>query len=339
MSRASLTRPAPLPELPAAYAYLGEPPDPPRARVKRRHRRLLLAATYLMLAGLVLFVGRHVRAAEVVERRAAPEAPGTQHSAPPTPRAPAPLAAAGTSGKFSVAPGYGAVLGSTGPIRRFRVAVEEPTAADLATEKTATEKTATEKTATVNATEKAATEKAATEKTAGKPTDRKAAGAKTADGTPVDRRLIAGFAAEIDRTLGDRRSWIAARRFRLQRVPISAHADFTIFLASARTSERMCRTGGLETGAYTSCRLPERVIINDDRWRGSVRGYGAPVSSYRQYVINHEVGHQLGHGHEACPGKGRPAPVMMQQTYGLKGCTANSWPYPKGRRYAGPPAP
>jgi uncharacterized protein DUF3152 len=145
------------------------------------------------------------------------------------------------------------------------------------------------------------------------------------------------FADEVNRTLGDRRSWIASGRFRLQRVPDSAHAEFTVYLASPKTSERMCSTGGLETGGYTSCRLPRRVIINDARWDGAVRDYRAPISTYRRYAVNHEVGHQLGHGHEACPGKGRPAPVMMQQTLGLKGCVANAWPYLDGKRYAGPP--
>jgi hypothetical protein len=147
------------------------------------------------------------------------------------------------------------------------------------------------------------------------------------------------FAAFIDQTLGDARSWIASGQLRLQRVPKNAPFDFTIYLASPATSEQMCALGGLHTEKYTSCRLAGQVIINLARWLTAVPDYGASLEVYRAYAINHEVGHEFGHGHEACTGGGRPAPVMQQQTLGLKGCLANAWPYVDGQRYAGPPIP
>jgi hypothetical protein len=147
------------------------------------------------------------------------------------------------------------------------------------------------------------------------------------------------FAAAVDGVFADRRGWTASKLLRLQRVPRGAHAHFTIYLATPGTSERMCAAGGLRTERFTSCRLPGQVIINMARWWQAVPGYGAPVAEYRAYAINHEVGHQLGFGHEACPGPGRIAPVMQQQTLGLRGCRPNGWPYLDGRRYAGTRVP
>ncbi|WP_238007671.1 DUF3152 domain-containing protein [Dactylosporangium sp. AC04546] len=147
------------------------------------------------------------------------------------------------------------------------------------------------------------------------------------------------FAAVIEQTFGDPRGWTAGGQVRLQRVAGEGGADFTIFLATPVTSEKMCGTAGLHTDGYSSCRITGKVIINLARWLTAVPKYGAPVADYQQYVINHEVGHELGNGHEACPGPGKPAPVMQQQTYGLQGCVANSWPYLDGQRYAGAKVP
>ncbi|MEV6968775.1 DUF3152 domain-containing protein [Hamadaea sp. NPDC051192] len=151
-----------------------------------------------------------------------------------------------------------------------------------------------------------------------------------ADGLPDFTRIV-------DETLGDRRSWIGDDQHRFQRVPANAEADFTIYLATRDTAYRLCRAGGVNIRVggvpYTSCRRTGAVVINYDRWRLAVPDYtaaGTPLATYRAYVINHEVGHELGHGHVPCPGNGRAAPVMQTQTLGLRGCVANPWPNKDG---------
>jgi hypothetical protein len=158
-------------------------------------------------------------------------------------------------------------------------------------------------------------------------------------GVPVP---VAEFAALVDRTLGDPRSWIGGNNVRLQRVPGgTVGVNFTVLLVTPGTAENLCLAVGLDIvwrgEPYSSCQSGQRAVINLSRYLKAVPDYGAPVSEYDQYAINHEVGHVLGHDHELCPGKGMPAPVMQQQTFDLQGCVANSWPYIDGKRYAGPP--
>jgi hypothetical protein len=157
-------------------------------------------------------------------------------------------------------------------------------------------------------------------------------------GTPVP---AADFAAIVDRTLGDPRSWIAGNNVRLQRVPGDSAGSFTVMLVTPGTAKKLCGAVGLDIfwhgEPYTSCQAGAKAVINITRFLKSVPNYGAPLPDYDQYAVNHEVGHVLGHGHELCPAKGQPAPVMQQQTFSLQGCVANSWPYLNGKRYAGPP--
>jgi hypothetical protein len=140
------------------------------------------------------------------------------------------------------------------------------------------------------------------------------------------------FADQVEDTLGDKRSWIGGG-LRLQLVGAGQPYDFTVYLATRDTAGEMCLRGGtnIRIGGvpYTSCRTTGRAIINLDRWRRSATPYLAaevPLATYRHYVVNHEVGHELGHHHEGCPDAGGPAPVMVQQTLTLRGCVPYAWP-------------
>ncbi|MFR9774601.1 DUF3152 domain-containing protein [Micromonospora sp. MS34] len=252
----------------------GPPVRPALRRMRRRRRRTVLLLVVLLAVG-----GAAVGLRDLARRSADP-APAPMAAARHGRAANAAGAGGGYpdvgSGLFAAAEGRSPVRGYGGPLRRYRVEVEQ--------------------------------------------------GA----GPEAD-----AFADTVDAVLGDSRSWIASGDLRVQRVPEAAAADFTVYLATPATSERMCAEGGLSTERYTSCRLPGRVIINLARWMEAVPDYGAPLDVYRTYVINHEVGHEFGETHQACPGPGAPAPVMQQQTYGLDGCVANAWPYLAGARYEG----
>jgi len=143
---------------------------------------------------------------------------------------------------------------------------------------------------------------------------------------------VTAFASTVTATLADPRGWTAGGRWRLLRVGPGDPYDFTIYLATPDTRDELC-AGGRD--GYTSCRNGASVVLNVARWVKGVPDYGAGLATYRQYMVNHEVGHRLGNGHERCPGPGKPAPVMQQQTLGLHGCAGNPWPYVDGERYAG----
>ena len=89
-----------------------------------------------------------------------------------------------------------------------------------------------------------------------------------------------------------------------------------------------------------SCTLgSSQIMLNLDRWYIGVEHID-DLGLYRDYLINHEVGHAIGKLHQNCTGKGDPAPVMLQQTLELNGCDANAWPYsPDGELIKGPVDP
>ena len=62
------------------------------------------------------------------------------------------------------------------------------------------------------------------------------------------------------------------------------------------------------------------MYLNSQRWMHGSKDSKLPLDEYRQYMVSHEMGHILGYDHVKCPGKGEPAPIMMQQTLGIGQC-------------------
>jgi hypothetical protein len=138
---------------------------------------------------------------------------------------------------------------------------------------------------------------------------------------------VAKFRGLAQQTFADPRGWRSAGvSFRR----VKSGGDFTLVLAQASWVPRFSSS----CSATWSCRVGRFVIINTERWQHASPAWNAarlPLRSYRHMVVNHEVGHWLGHGHVGCPGPGRLAPVMMQQSKSLAGCRFNPWPAPRER--------
>ncbi|MFF5934684.1 DUF3152 domain-containing protein [Streptomyces sp. NPDC012508] len=151
-------------------------------------------------------------------------------------------------------------------------------------------------------------------------------------GLGLDPKL---FAEAVQKTLNDERSWAGKGAMTFERIS-SGDPEFVITLASPGTTGVWCAKSDLDTTVdNVSCdsASTSRVMINAFRWAQGSDTFGAKAMfAYRQMLINHEVGHRLGHGHVSCRTPGALAPVMQQQTKsldvdGIK-CRPNPWVHP-----------
>lgn len=131
------------------------------------------------------------------------------------------------------------------------------------------------------------------------------------------------FRAKIAETLSDKRGWSQILAFK----EVQTGADVQFILSDPASLDA---TPGC-SGDLSCTNWSNQVIINDVRWREGTeasRAAGMSTRDYQHMVINHELGHWLGHyEHEtSCP-NGGPAPIMLQQSTGLRGCDSfNAWP-------------
>jgi hypothetical protein len=141
-------------------------------------------------------------------------------------------------------------------------------------------------------------------------------------------------------TYDDGRGWRSAGiEFR----QVAHGGAFTLVLAQAG----LVPSFSSDCSSMWSCRVGRFVIVNQDRWKHASPAWNAAdlaLRDYRHMVVDHETGHWLGLGHASCPGPGRLAPVMQQQSKGLNGCRFNPFPTsheisirtPRGRTMAEP---
>ncbi|MET9373438.1 DUF3152 domain-containing protein [Streptomyces sp. NPDC002992] len=143
------------------------------------------------------------------------------------------------------------------------------------------------------------------------------------------------FAQAVQKTLNDPRSWAGRGAMTFERIS-SGEPEFVITLASPGTTGAWCAKSGLDTTIdNVSCdsASTSRVMINAFRWAQGSETFGdKAMFAYRQMLINHEVGHRLGHSHVICRTPGALAPVMQQQTKSLEvdgiKCRPNPWVHP-----------
>ena len=150
-----------------------------------------------------------------------------------------------------------------------------------------------------------------------------------------------GFARTVDATLSNPKSWIGSGKYAFQRVDTGT-PKIRITLTSQQTTRTLC---GFRIQFDASCWRAGRTLLNVARWERGAVAFQGNVIAYQQYVVNHEVGHGLGFGHQPCAEHGGLAPIMMQQTWGVandylaalrtdnvaadgKVCIPNPWPYP-----------
>jgi hypothetical protein len=158
------------------------------------------------------------------------------------------------------------------------------------------------------------------------------------------------YATAVDATLTDPRSWVGSGQIAVRRIDAGV-PDFRVSLSAQMTIRGLC---GYSLRYEASCWKSDigRVLINGSRWVRGAAAFEGQLGLYRQYAINHEVGHVFDNPHVPCPETGGLAPIMMQQSFGTandylaqlteenpqgtqiprdgKVCRPNAWPYPQG---------
>ena len=144
--------------------------------------------------------------------------------------------------------------------------------------------------------------------------------------------MVKGFTelenTEIHRILADPRGWTGsgyefsettekAYHVLIKKVP--SHVMDEQFKSTPRLR-------GLSVTITYKGKKPSEIWINQQNWMNKPKDFVGSRKLYREYLIQHEMGHALGRGHSPTRGVQNNCPVMYQQTKGTRSiCQSNPW--------------
>ena len=135
--------------------------------------------------------------------------------------------------------------------------------------------------------------------------------------------------ALIKETLSDSRGW-TKKGFVFKYTNNAKKANIKMYKISSQMIKQ--RYGKKFSDLSLSIRIKNqpnkgRIYLNSQRWKNGGNDFNG--KQYKQYIINHEIGHLFGFNHKIPNGE-KKCPVMYQQTLGTVSlnrypCSPNSW--------------
>jgi hypothetical protein len=133
-------------------------------------------------------------------------------------------------------------------------------------------------------------------------------------GSTAETEVLSSSAASA---FSDSSSW--AMGGRLKFVPVKSNCNFSISLVDSNAMSRL----NSACSGQSSCQSGNAIELNLSNWLAAPVTWTTGIDSYRQQMIDHEVGHWLGFNHASCTLKSSPVPILENPTVVLDGCSPN----------------
>jgi hypothetical protein len=118
-------------------------------------------------------------------------------------------------------------------------------------------------------------------------------------------------------TLTDSTGWSLGGRLRF--APVQNNCNLSIRLVRATQMSSLSAT----CSGQSTCRLGNQIELNLSNWMVPPTTWTQGTGSYRQQMIEHEIGHWLGFDHGSCTLKSSAVPILESPTVILNGCSPN----------------